>query len=194
MSAVGKVVTGFSKPYVAKYTESGGVVSYTNGQLLARGVSVSAETDSSDNNNFYADNIIAESDAGTFSGGTVTLTVDGLFQDAEKLIQGLAAANTAGFLVYDDDQAAPYVGIGFIIRYMSEGTTYYTPVIFTKTRAGQLTISAETQGESIDWQTAEIPFSIFKDDTAKHAWKMVGGDLSDEATAENAIKTFFGIV
>ena len=193
MSAVGKVTIGFSKPYVAKYSESGGVVTYSAGQLLARGVSVSAEVDSSDNNNFYADNIIAESDAGTFSGGTVTLTVDGLLQDAEKLIQGLAAANTAGFLVYDDDQATPYVGIGFIIKTMSEGVTYYTPVIFTKTRAGQLTVAAETQGESIDWQTAEIPFSIFKDDTAKHAWKLVGGEVADEATAEAAIKTFLNI-
>lgn len=193
MSAVGKVTIGFSKPYVAKYSESGGVVAYSDGQLLARGVSVSAEVDSSDNNNFYADNIIAESDAGTFSGGTLTLTVDGLLQDAEKLIQGLAAANTAGFLVYDDNQAAPYVGLGFIIKTMSEGVTYYTPVIFTKTRAGQLTVSAETQGESIDWQTAEVPFSIFKDDSATHAWKMVGGELADEATAEAAIKTFFNI-
>lgn len=191
MSAVGKVVIGFSLPWVAKYTESDGVVTYSNAMRLARGVSVSAETDSSDNNNFYADNIIAESDAGTFSGGTVTLTVDGLFQDAEKLIQGLQAANTAGFLVYDDNQAAPYVGVGFVIKYMSEGVTYYTPVIFTKTRAGQLAISAETQGESIDWQTAEVPFSIFKDDTSVHAWKMVGGDLADEASAEAAIKTFF---
>lgn len=191
MSAVGKVVIGFSLPWVAKYTESEGVVTYSNAMRLARGVSVSAETDSSDNNNFYADNIIAESDAGTFSGGTVTLTVDGLFQDAEKLIQGLQAANTAGFLVYDDNQAAPYVGVGFVIKYMSEGVTYYTPVIFTKTRAGQLAISAETQGESIDWQTAEVPFSIFKDDTSAHAWKMVGGDLADEASAEAAIKTFF---
>lgn len=193
MSAVGKVTIGFSKPYVAKYSESGGVVAYSDGQLLARGVSVSAEVDSSDNNNFYADNIIAESDAGTFSGGTLTLTVDGLLQDAEKLIQGLAAANTAGFLVYDDSQSAPYVGLGFIIKTMSEGVTYYTPVIFTKTRAGQLTVSAETQGESIDWQTAEVPFSIFKDDSATHAWKMVGGELADEATAEAAIKTFFNI-
>lgn len=191
MSAVGKVVIGFSLPWVAKYAESDGVVTYSNAMRLARGVSVSAETDSSDNNNFYADNIIAESDAGTFSGGTVTLTVDGLFQDAEKLIQGLHAANTAGFLVYDDNQAAPYVGVGFVIKYMSEGVTYYTPVIFTKTRAGQLAISAETQGESIDWQTAEVPFSIFKDDTSAHAWKMVGGDLADEASAEAAIKTFF---
>ena len=193
MAAVGKVTIGFSKPYVALYSESGGTVTYSSGQKLARGVSVSAESDSSDNNNFYVDNIVGETDAGSFSGGTVTLTVDGLLQDAEKLIQGLPTADAAGFLNYDDDQVVPYVGIGFIIKTMSEGVTNYTPVIFPKTRAGQTSVSAETQGESIDWQTQEIPFTIFKDDTAKHQWKKVGGELADEATAEAAIKTFFSI-
>lgn len=193
MAAAGKVTIGFSKPYVALYSESGGTVTYSSGQLLARGVSVSVESDSSDNNNFYADNIVAETDAGSFTGGTATLTVDGLLQDAEKLVQGLPIADAAGFLNYDDDQVVPYVGIGFIIKYMSEGVTYYTPVIFPKARAGQFSVNAETQGESIDWQTAEIPFTIFKDDTAKHQWKKVGGELADEATAEAAIKTFLGI-
>ncbi len=193
MAAAGKVTIGFSKPYVALYSESGGTVTYSSGQLLARGVSVSVEADSSDNNNFYADNIVAETDAGSFTGGTATLTVDGLLQDAEKLVQGLPTADAAGFLNYDDDQVVPYVGIGFIIKYMSEGVTYYTPVIFPKARAGQFSVNAETQGESISWQTAEIPFTIFKDDTAKHQWKKVGGELADETTAEAAIKTFLGI-
>lgn len=193
MAAAGKVTIGFSLPYVALYSESGGTVTYTSGQKLARGVSVSAESDSSDNNNFYADNIVAETDAGSFSGGTVTLTVDGLLQDAEKLIQGLPAVDADGFLNYDDDQVVPYVGMGFIIKTMSEGVTYFTPVIFPKTRAGAISVSAETQGESIDWQTQEIPFSIFKDDTAKHQWKKVGGELATEAAAEAVIKTFLGI-
>lgn len=193
MAAAGKVTIGFSKPYVALYSESGGVVTYTSGQLLARGVSVSAESDSSDNNNFYADNIVAETDAGSFSGGTVTLTVDGLLQDAEKLIQGLSAVDGDGFLNYDDDQVVPYVGMGFIIETMSDGVKYFTPVIFPKTRAGQISVSAETQGESIDWQTQEIPFNIFKDDTAKHPWKKVGGEMASEAAAEAAIKTFLSV-
>lgn len=193
MAAAGKVTIGFSKPYVALYSESGGTITYSSGQKLARGVSVNAEPDSSDNNNFYADNIVAESDAGSFSGGTVTLTVDGLLQDAEKLIQGLPTADADGFLNYDDDQVTPYVGVGFIIEYMSEGVRYFTPVIFPKCKAGQLTVSAETEGESISWKTAEIPFSIYKDDSAKHRWKRVGGELADEATAEAAIKTAFGI-
>lgn len=193
MAAAGKVTIGFSKPYVALYSESGGTITYSSGQKLARGVSVNAEPDSSDNNNFYADNIVAESDAGSFSGGTVTLTVDGLLQDAEKLIQGLPTADADGFLNYDDDQVTPYVGVGFIIEYMSEGVRYFTPVIFPKCKAGQLTVSAETEGESISWKTAEIPFSIYKDDSAKHRWKRVGGELADEATAEAAIKAAFSI-
>ena len=193
MAAAGKITIGFSKPYVALYSESGGTITYSSGQKLARGVSVNAEPDSSDNNNFYADNIVAESDAGSFSGGTITLTVDGLLQDAEKLIQGLPTADADGFLNYDDDQVTPYVGVGFIIEYMSDGVRYFTPVIFPKCKAGQLTVAAETEGESISWQTAEIPFSIYKDDSAKHRWKRVGGELADEATAEAAIKTAFGI-
>lgn len=191
--AAGKVTIGFSKPYVALYSEAGGVITYSSGQLLARGVSVSAEPESSDNNNFYADNIVAESDAGRFTGGTVTLTVDGLLQDAEKLIQGLGAADADGFINYDDDQATPYVGIGFVVETMSEGVRYFTPVVFTKTRANQLGTNAETEGESIDWQTQEIEFSIFRDDSAKRCWKRVGGEMATEAAAEAAVKTALNV-
>ena len=191
--AAGKVTIGFSKPYVALYSEAGGVITYSSGQLLARGVSVNAEPESSDNNNFYADNIVAESDAGRFTGGTVTLTVDGLLQDAEKLIQGLGAADADGFINYDDDQATPYVGIGFVVETMSEGVRYFTPVVFTKTRANQLVTDAETEGESIDWQTQEIAFSIFRDESAKRRWKRVGGEMATEAAAEAAVKTALNI-
>ena len=60
MAAAGKVCTGFSKPYVAKYSNAGGVVSYSGCMQLARGVSVSLSLDTTDDNNFYADNIVAE--------------------------------------------------------------------------------------------------------------------------------------
>ena len=72
------VTTGFSLPYVALYSNPSGTNVYTSGQLLARGVSVSVEADTVDDNNFYADNILAETENGAVSGGTITLTVDGL--------------------------------------------------------------------------------------------------------------------
>ena len=64
--ANGKVCTGFSKPYVAIYNYSDGTITYSNGQILARGVEVSIEPESSDATNFYADNVIAETIGGQF--------------------------------------------------------------------------------------------------------------------------------
>ena len=42
------VTTGFSLPYIGKYQESGGTVSYTGGMKLGRGVSMSVEVESAD--------------------------------------------------------------------------------------------------------------------------------------------------
>lgn len=193
MSAIGKVCTGFSKPYVAKYAASNGAVTYSDGQLLARGVEVSIEPDSSDANNFYADNIVAETVAGQFNGGTATLTVDGLLQDAEQLIAGLNAAGTDGFINYDRNQSTPFVGLGFIVRYLSGSVTYYTPVILTKAVLNPQSLSAATQEDEIEFQTQELQFAISRDDTSNGTWKKVGGELASESAAEAAIKTFFGI-
>lgn len=193
MSAAGKVLTGFSLPYVALYSHSGTTVTYSSGQKLARGVSVSIEPESGDENNFYADNIAAESSPGVFTNGTVTLTVDGLLAAAERLIMGLPTADAQGFMHYGDDMSIPYVGIGFICRYMSDGVTTYTPVILRKCRFTSPGTDANTQEEEIDWQTQELSAAILRDDTANHDWKYVGGDEADEAAAEAKIKAVFSI-
>ena len=189
--AAGKVTIGFSKPYVALYDISAGT--YSNGQILARGVGVNAEIESSDDNIFYADNQAAESDSGRFTGGTVTLTVDGLQTAAEKLIMGLPTAGEDGWTKYDDDQAIPYVGIGFIVRYMSDGVESYTPFIFTKCKFNQIAIDASTMEDEIDWQTQELEATIMRGNDAKHTWKQVGASAATEAAAETALKTALGI-
>lgn len=193
MSAVGKVITGFSKPYVAKYAESSGVVSYTDCQKMARGVSVALSPEVGDANNFYADNIVAEASPGEFTGGTATLTVDGLFQEMESYLQGLPAADEDGWINYGRDQQVPFVGVGFVVRYLSGGTTYYTPVILTKTAAQPFSKNANTQAESVEYQTQEIVFNLYRDDTSDGRWQKVGGDLATEALAEAAITSFFGV-
>lgn len=191
--AVGKVVSGFSKPYVALYAASSGTITYTSGQRLARGVNVSGSADTADDNNFYADNVIAETEAGVFTSGELTLTVDGLKQDAEKLIMGLPTAGTDGFVKYDDDQSIPDVGIGFIVRYVEDGVTTYTPVIYPRCAFQFPNTEAATQEENIDWQTQELTATIKRAEDAKRTWKYVGGELTTEASAEDKIKTFFGI-
>lgn len=191
--AAGKVITGFSKPYVAKYAASEGTVTYSNGMKLARGVEVSISPESTGDNNFYADNVLAESDRGRFTGGELTLTVDGLLIAAEQLIMGLPTAGQDGWTAYGDDQNAPDLGVGFIVRYMSDGVTTYVPIVLAKVKFAPIEINAATQEEEIDWQTTELTATIMRGEDANHNWKYVGADVETEAAAETALKTKLGI-
>jgi len=190
--ANGQVTTGFSKPYVAKYTASGTSVTYTDAMILARGVEVSIEPETSEDNNFYADNQVAESAAGIFTGGTVTLTVDGLLATAEKLIMGLPTA-VDGWTSYGDAQTIPDVGVGFIQRVMSGGTTSYVPIVLPRVIFSQIQTSAATQEDEIDWQTQELTATIKRDDTTDRAWKYVGTAQSTEALAEAALQAMLDL-
>ena len=192
MSAAGKVKTGYSLPYVAKYSASGTTVSYTNGQKLARGVDASYDIDTSDDNIFYADNIEAENDNGTFQGGTLNLTVDGLLEAAEKLIMGLPTA-VDGLYAYDDQQTIPDVGVGFIYRYMSDGVISYTPIIFPRVRFAQISDSGATQEDAISWQTMSLTAEIKRSEDTHRTWKFVGEAVATEAAAEAVIKTALDI-
>lgn len=189
--AYGKVGTGFSLPWVAKYTASDGVVTYSDARRLARGVSVKISPEVSDTENFYADNIEAEEESGTFTGGELTLEVDGLLQDAEQFVFGTAKADDDGFIAYNSSQSAPYVGVGFVRRYKSGGVVYYTPIIICKTKFIPGEDEAETAEDSANWQTQELTATIFRDDTDDRAWKLIGTDYTSESEAEEKIKSKF---
>lgn len=199
MSAAGKVCTGFSMPYVAKYSNVGNVVTYSGVMQLARGVSVSLSLDTTDDNVFHADNVSAETAAAIFTGGTATLTVDGLLAEAEKFILGLpettkvpAGGAQVDVSHYGDGMEIPYVGIGFVVRYQSGGVVTYAPVVLAKARFQQPGLDAATQEESIDWQTQELTATLMRDDTASHDWKLVGADQSTEEAAVEVLKAILG--
>lgn len=199
MSAAGKVCTGFSKPYVAKYSNTGGAVSYSGCMQLARGVSVSLSLDTTDDNNFYADNIVVETAAAVFTSGTATLTVDGLLAAAEKFILGLpettkveVGSNQVDVAHYGNGMDIPYVGIGFVVRYQSAGVITYAPVVLTKARFQQPGLDAATQEDSIDWQTQELTAQLMRDDTPSHDWKLVGADQSTEEAAVSVLQALLG--
>lgn len=203
--AAGKVATGFSFPAVALYANTAGVSSYTSGRRLARGVDVSLNVDTADDNRFSADNRTAETQEGIFQSGTADLTVDGLLIAARQLIMGLPAAREVAvgegagaltFNLYDhgDSQKIPYVGLGYVTRYMSNGITTYVPTILWKVRFNQLSTTAATQdGAEIDWQTQALTAVISRDDTAAHNWLSEGDDYTTEAEAWAVIAAIFGI-
>lgn len=191
MAANGRVCTGFSKPYVARYVNTAGVISYTGCMPLARGVSVTISPETGSDNAFYADNVEAENAPGIFNGGTVELTVDGLLTAAERFIWGLPEAeevNGVSVVAYGDDSNPPYMGIGFLARYMSEGVTTWVPYILRKTMFQVGNTEAATQEQEIDWQTQTLTANLMRDDSANHRWKMVGAETySTEAAAEAAL-------
>jgi len=196
--ADGKVITGYSKPIVAKYTYSGGAISYTNIMALARGVEVDMEVEIGDATNFFANNTIEESVAGQFNGATATFTVDGLKDTARDLIAGLvtsktivANSSTVAAKVYDDLQVIPYVGIGFVVRYMENGVTTYAPVILPKCQFSPESIKAATQGESVEFQTTELQATVMRADDTNHSWKVIAADQTTEALAVGVINGYF---
>lgn len=191
---------GLSKPYYAKYSNTGSTVSYSDGGILAKAVEFSAEIDSADDNNLYADNAIAETDR-SFAGGTLTITTDDLTQEASAAILGLTAktlsiegltTETPTELVFGESQTIPYLGFGIIIKKKHGGEYKWRAIVFNKIMFNVPSDAATTQGESIEWQTPELSATIMRDDSADHVWKRES-TLDTEADAEAYIKNCLGI-
>lgn len=187
---------GLSKPYYAKYSNAGSVVTYSGGGVMGKAVEANIEIESSEDNNLYADNTIAETDK-TFTGGTLTLTTDELSQEIAKVLLGVTETaiteitgvtdEDANELIWDDDQQTPYLGVGMIIKKMVGGVLKWRAVVLTKVMFNIPADAATTQGESIEWQTPELSGTIMRDDTPKHTWK-TEATFTTEAQAEAYIK------
>lgn len=190
--ANGRVVTGFSKPYIADYSVSGNTFELTNPAPLARGVDVKITPENGSEVEFYADNQLAESDGGTFTSGTLDLTVDGLLAAAEKRIMGLPEAGQDGYTAYDDNQEIPYLAFGCVVRYMSAGVTSYVPIVVVKVKFNQPEVSAATQEKDINFQTQGLSAKIFRGDDANHTWKFIGTAQATENAAAESLLTKLG--
>lgn len=186
--ANGRVITGFSKPYAAIYRNADGNVTYTGAEPIGRGVNVDLSPESSDDNKFYADNQAAESASGVFTGGTITLSIDGFKTSVRKKFFGLPEPDEKGWIADGDSTNAPYLGIGYLVRYMEDGITTYVPTVIAKTKLSLPGEAAATQEEEIDWQTTEVTGTLMRDDTSNHNWRFISEkDYTTEEEAEAAL-------
>ena len=194
-------IIGVSKPYVAKYSNTNTTVSYTSGQILDKMTEIDISINSAEDNNFYADNSIAESDS-SFSGGSVTVNTADLGPEATALVLGITPvpiSDIAGVtdedvneLIFDDDQRSPYLGFGCIIKKRVNNVDQWRAIILTKIMFAVPNDAATTQGETIEWQTPQLTGTIMRDDSAKHAWKREA-TFTTEAQAEAYIKARLSI-
>lgn len=192
---------GLSKPYYAIYAEASGVVSYSDGAVMGKATEANISIETTEDNNLYGDNGLAETDR-RFANGTLTLSTTDLSQEVSKAILGLTEQAITGIdgvtdtsvkeLVYDDTQVTPYLGVGFIIKKKVNGAYKWRGVVLPKIMFSVPEDAATTQGESIEWQTPELTGAIMRDDSATHAWKKEA-TFTSEAQAEAYIKARLGI-
>lgn len=200
MNAAGKVCIGFSDPYVARYNNNAGTISYTGGMKLARGVGVKINPEVSEGNTFYADNVAAETDEGGFIKGTADLTVDGLHQEAERFVFGLGepAEQTFGEVKvkvtkFGAKTNAPYVGIGYLVKYKSNGVESYTPTILCKGKFVDNGSEHNTSEENPNYQTQALKVNLVLDDSAEQNWKLLLDDFGTREEALAALKAVLGV-
>lgn len=191
---------GLSRPYFAVYSNSGSVVSYSGGGVLGKYTELDISLDTN-NNVFYADNAPAETDD-QFTSGTVTITTDDLRPDIMVDVFGVqsvaiavtdVATTDAAWLVYNDSQEIPYLGIGGIAKKKVDGAVKYVGIVLDKVKFRNVNDSITTQGETIEWQTPQIVGDIFRSDKTSHDWKRVTTLLDTEDEAAAAIKDYLNI-
>ena len=187
---------GLSKPYYAVYSAGGGTPTYASGAVMGKATEANIEIETSDDNNLYGDNAIAETDR-QFTGGTLTLSTTDLSQEVSKAILGLTEQELTEItgvtdksvmeLIYDDTQNTPYLGVGFIVKKKVDGAIKWRGIVLTKVMFSIPADAATTQGESIEWQVPELSATIMRDDSATHMWKREA-TFTTEAQAEAYIK------
>lgn len=187
---------GLSKPYYAVYSAAENVVSYANGAVMGKATEANIEISTSDNNNLYGDNAIAETDR-QFTSGTLTLSTTDLSQEVSKAILGLKEETLDSItgvtdedvseLIYDDTQAIPYLGVGFIVKKVVNGVTMWRGIVLTKVMFSIPSDAATTQGETITWQVPSLTATIMRDDSATRMWKREA-TFTTEVQAEAYIK------
>ena len=172
------VGTGLSDFCVGVYKSNGGNPTYSNGIVLKGATNIDLNPEKTDDNDFYADNAVAETDSGRFKGGSVTLELGGLEDAAERLIFGLpdprdenyGDGKTIKVTAYGDGANPPYMGIGFVQRIKHNGADAYTPYIIAKVKFELPDFSMQTSEESISWQKQGLEAKMMRDDSPSHEW------------------------
>ena len=160
--------------YYSKATITNGVVTgYAGVQTMGKAISASFEPNTPDDNPLYANNAVAENDSSGASGGTLTLTMDRLTQEAAADLYGLTVEDvevTVGdkpgtqvegtALKYTGNEQSAPVGVAFIRQNQVDGVRNHEVILYRRSTFSMPADSAQTMGESIEWQTPEIEGTV----------------------------------
>lgn len=159
--------------YYSKATITDGVVTgYAGVKTMGKAISAAFEPTAPEDNPLYANNAVAENDASGASGGTLTLTLDRLTQDAAADLYGLQVTDVTvnvgdpesevegTALKYTGNEQSAPVGVAFIRQNQEDGVRKHEVVLYRRVTFSMPAENAQTMGESIEWQTPEIEGSV----------------------------------
>lgn len=158
--------------FYSKCVKENGVTTGYDGTVKMLGKAVSADFDPNitEDDPLYANNGVAENDASSGSGGTLSLTLDrmalathsDLYGTTVKTVEVLVGEEVVEGteIVYKGNEVSIPVGSAYIKLHQEDGArlhevVWYREVLYT--RPGD---TAETMGKSIEWQTPEIEGTV----------------------------------
>ncbi len=195
-STLARVRTGYSYPKVAQYSvDATHAVTYSGLVDLALGVEINITAESTGRKIFRANNGPQISAPRRMTGGTITSTCSHPVPSVLEFIEGTPTPGADGVVVDDDTVKVPYLGYGYIVRYMlADGSQVWRPFLITKVQFLSKAEGAKTEEEEIDFQSEVIEFSIFRDDSPNHTWRKRGKFWETEQEALTELdRVLFGI-
>lgn len=148
---------------------------------------ISCKVDISNNDaKLYADDGLAEADT-TFQSGTVTLGIDD--EDDVTLADLLGHEYSAGEIVRNADDIAPYVGFGRILTKLVNGVYKYKVEFLYKVKFSEPSQENNTKGESVEFGTSELSGIVAK--LANGNWS-ASKTFNTMAEAQTYLESFFG--
>lgn len=154
---------GLAHPVIAALKSQstvGGVTTPTYGDAFICGKAVSLSvTPNYNETKLYADNILDEY-VREFKDGTVSMGVDRLPTKAKSVMFGHAVDESGNEVTYKTGDSGNYVGIGFYVDELIDGTKKYTASVIYKARFAEGATDYTTKGDSIEFKTPTLEGAI----------------------------------
>ena len=173
---------GLRSIYAAKYNNNNGVISYSDIQHVGDAISANLELRYAEGR-LYAEDMLAEYMRKAV-GGTISIGVKYIKQAAQTLLFNsttkarsitytpkgttATATATATSVVIGGEDEGQYVGVAFFAPDMVDGVEKYTCVLVRKALFGPPSMSLQTMGENINFNTPTTSGEFLADDSATH--------------------------
>lgn len=186
---------GLRGVYAAKYNNNNGVISYTGIQHVGDAISANIELSFAEGR-LYAEDVRAEY-MRKATGGTISIGVKYIKQAAQTLMFGVTTENqTVGGqsvtnVKLGGNTEGDYVGIAFYSPDMVDGVKKFSCVLIKKALFGPPSLTRQTMGESITFQTPTTTGELMGDDSTTREL-IVTAVCDTEAAAQAWVRSNLG--